>query len=50
MGYLLSPPILGQISQHAGWAAMWGTAAVAAGLVAVLAGSGAGARQTGFGG
>jgi MFS family permease len=50
MGYLLSPPILGQISQHAGWAAMWGAAAVAAALVAVLASSGAGARQTGFGG
>ena len=50
MGYLLSPPILGQISQHAGWAAMWAAAAVAAALVAVLASSGAGARQTGFGG
>jgi MFS family permease len=50
MGYLLSPPILGQISSHIGWPAMWGAAAAAAALVALLAGSRFGARQTGFGG
>lgn len=36
LGYLISPPILGAIAQGAGWAVMWGAAAMVAGIVAVL--------------
>lgn len=50
MGYLLSPPVLGQISTQFGWTAMWTTAAVAAGLVAALSRVRPAAGQTGLGG
>jgi MFS family permease len=50
LGYLLSPPMLGQISTLFGWPAMWGTAAAAAATVIVLSRLRPGAAQTGFGG
>ncbi len=36
MGYLLSPPVLGQVAGHIGWAALWAVAACAAATVAAL--------------
>jgi hypothetical protein len=36
MGYLLSPPVLGQVAGHLGWAALWTVAAGAAATVAML--------------
>lgn len=50
LGYLLSPPLLGQISAQFGWGAMWGAAAAAAGTVIVLSRVRGPAAQTGFGG
>lgn len=50
LGYLLSPPMLGQISTLFGWPAMWGTAAAAAATVIVLSRLRPGTAQTGFGG
>jgi hypothetical protein len=36
MGYLLSPPVLGQVAGHVGWAALWAVAACAAATVVAL--------------
>jgi MFS family permease len=36
MGYLLSPPVLGQVAGHVGWAALWAVAACAAVTVIAL--------------
>jgi hypothetical protein len=36
MGYLLSPPVLGQVAGHVGWAALWAVAALAAATVVAL--------------
>lgn len=37
LGYLISPPALGLVAEHIGWPALWGTAAMLAASVAVMA-------------